>query len=370
MYFRYKTILSLWRKIFDELINPKRNLTRIIVRSTWEMIEIISSRKKPNKGISISTYVVDLDSFPISFNIAELLLAAELMVSKKGHDGYRLVVIDSSTDRTKKCSIYDPERFSRQDDISKIWNIILGCMPLSPNLKDVAFLKNREDYVKLSWTEDVYPKGYNVYYNKQPLDLWSSLYLQNEDDLNQVTLTAPSETKRQAEQYFNSRGIKGLRITFVIRSQTWDVSRNSNLPEWITATRELISRKICVTVIPDSDNPFCTELDKVKEVVFRDPCWDVKLRMAIYESSDLVVGTHGGALALAAFSRNTNVIALNRYPQGSIVNNKHHMEVRLNSRPGQLRLHVLPYRKDKSSVKEDTALNIISEIDDFIQKIS
>lgn len=358
---------NITKKIFSELINPQRDFTRKIIRYAWEGIEYLSSRDHETKKKALPTYVVDLDSFPVSFNIAELLLCAELRAHKENHEGYRLL-LNNSSEKTIKNSAPEEviNNLNKKNNVWKLWNIIIGCLPLSPKLKDFVFLKSREDFTKIPWLENVYPRGYNLSFNKQPLDLWQELYLQSEDDLSQVTLTAPPEARAIAEGYFRSRNIEGVRITFVIRSQIWDPSRNSNLTEWIKVIRELELRNICVTVIPDSDNPFCIELNNLQRVVFRDPCWDVKLRMAIYESSDLVIGTHGGALALGTFSRNTRVIAMNRYPHGSITNNRRQMEHRMSSRPGKLRFHAMPYLKDKSTTKQDTAVNILCEIEEFL----
>ena len=200
-------------------------------------------------------------------------------------------------------------------------------------------------------------------FHKQPPDLFE-LYTLPENELKLGTLGAPRAVIEQADDFFFSRISRGIRVTFVLRTQIWDPARNSDLDEWKQAAIELQSRGACVTIIPDSDHVFTKDLTSVESMVFRDACWDVKLRMAIYERSDIVLGTHGGALSLGSFSQSTRVVAMNRYPEGSIVN--HAMANRLALRPGRLVGRPMPFYKDVSCVEPDTRDNILMKIEDFL----
>ncbi len=350
-------------RILAEIFNPRRENLRALKQRIFGMAYSLSHNAVNTQAAELTTYIVDFDSFPYSFNICELLLLAEIKTIREKQSGYRLIFNLESLEKRvlnelKGVSNADREESNRR----KFWNQILASLALSPSLKDFVILSDRSAYRRLDWNPSE-PKMYNEVFHKQPPDLFE-LYTLPENELNLGSLGAPKVMIEQADEFFSSRSSRGIRVTFVLRTQTWDPARNSNLNEWKKAALDLQSRGACVTIIPDSDRVFTKNLASVESIVLRDACWDVKLRMAIYEKSDIVLGTHGGALSLGSFSKSTRVVAMNRYPEGSIVN--HAMANRLALRPGRLVGRPMPFFKDMSCVEPDTRDNILMKIEEFL----
>jgi len=363
-----KTLKYYFYRLLAEVNNPRREYLRALKKRIFGMAYSLSHHAVKTQSADLTTYIVDFDSFPYSFNICELLLLAEVKTRREKQLGYRIVFNLESPEKrvlNELKGVANPA--SEESNRRKFWNQILGALALSPSLKDFVILSDRSAYRRLNWNPSE-PKMYNEFFHKQPPDLFE-LYTLPENELNLGSLGAPKVIVELAEEFFSKRSSKGMRVTLVLRKQTWDVTRNSNLNEWKKAALELQSRGACVTIIPDSDHPFSEDLASVESLVFRDACWDVKLRMAIYERSDIVCGTHGGALALGSFSKFTRVIAMNRYPEGSVVN-KPAMTSRLALRPGRLAGRHLPFYKDKSYVEPDTSDNILMKIEEFLTEVN
>lgn len=94
--------------------------------------------------------------------------------------------------------------------------------------------------------------------------------------------------------------------------------RNSNVDEWVKFSNQIKKEGFIPVIIPDTDA--CYEQDPRFEglVIFRDACWNLGLRMALYEESYLNFFVPSGPATMAFMNNKVKIICMKMIVPGSI----------------------------------------------------
>jgi len=116
-------------------------------------------------------------------------------------------------------------------------------------------------------------------------------------------LRSSAQGLRYVERWLASR-LRGRRlVTITLRDYAFMTARNSNLDAWAAFARRLDPAKYLVVFVLDTDrtlDPVPSAIENLE--VFREPSWNVGLRMALYESSYLNLGVNNGPLFMCALN--------------------------------------------------------------------
>ncbi|TMI82270.1 MAG: hypothetical protein E6H04_05070 [Bacillati bacterium ANGP1] len=104
--------------------------------------------------------------------------------------------------------------------------------------------------------------------------------------------------------------VNGRRVISVtLRDYDFMTARNSNLGAWTAFARRLDPEKFVPVFVLDTArtlDPLPANLEGFE--VFREPSWNVGLRMALYELSYLNLGVNNGPLFLAAMNERARLL--------------------------------------------------------------
>ena len=304
----------IWR-CHRELINP----TFLVLKITIDYILIaknkISSSSKKNQN-QLLYGIYDLEVSAITFNIVEFLCCLEINAKKKNKVGFVVVFVPKKIKNLDYISKYE----KIIDEHSSNWridNILIQMLHLHPKCKGISLLPNRNEVKHIIDNHDIYPELYDGF-NLRTTDTLELYKVAQEPGVFEG-LRATTQGLRYIKQYIKEKNINKKIVTIVIRQYGYDVARNSNLKEWAKFVEYLVALNYHPIIVPDTDNAFSNDLPFDKKYIFSDCCWNVQLRMALYETSYMNFSVPGGGGSIMLFNQQCRCIFMNMMPFGSIV---------------------------------------------------
>jgi hypothetical protein len=311
----------LW--FFNRLRMEIRNPTKQFLKTLIDLF--LGARKKTGKlfkkeiNDELLYLIYDLEICDITYSFAMMLVDAEFEVKKQRKKGFVVVIVPRSNSRQPDFSFEEYD--SVIDDHSKLWrlqNIIMPLIPLSPCCRGTYILTRRDDVFKFVKNHEVYPylyDGVNLRAPGMPDLMYGKL-----DRPNLVEgLRALPQGLRYVQDWLQVNRIHTPVVTITIRSSLFDVERNSDIEAWSKFASYLLVSGYHAVIIPDTDNAFFKESAFEGVSIFRECCWNMGLRAAIYETAFLNFFVPNGPNILAIFNPSCSYITMNMMPVGSIV---------------------------------------------------
>jgi hypothetical protein len=177
-------------------------------------------------------------------------------------------------------------------------------------------------------------------------------------------LRATVQGKKYIKQYLSSMGIEKKIVTLVVRSSEYDKARNSDKEELSKFVQYLLNSGFHPIVVPDTDSAFDKETSFDPRYIFRDCCWNVGLRLALYELSFVSIFGPGGAGAIMLFDSACPCILINTIVEESIISTVD-AYAKAGIKKGD-QWSFLP-RHQFVSYEKETFVNLVSEFEWFLQ---
>jgi hypothetical protein len=302
---------SLWR-VRNELRRPSSNATRRLMTSIkiakrW----IFSFSSKGNESDDdYLTAVYDLNAYPTTFDFVYFLVAAELFANKHGKNSFAVLIV-------QRKSVLEDEIYKAVIDEHNVqWrfeNIILQMISLYPVCIGYSVLPKTSNVSEEIKGRLVYPEFYDGTYT--PANFYREVYLSK----NKFTgLFAPVQGIKQINLWKDANGITSNIVTITLRQSDYDKVRNSNIDEWVKFAQLIKGEGFTPVFVPDTD--ICFERDQRLDgfIVFRDPCWNMGLRMALYEEAYLNYFVPNGPSVIAIFNKKVKGICMKYAVPGSL----------------------------------------------------
>jgi hypothetical protein len=258
------------------------------------------------------TALWDLNEDPMTFDFAFFLVAAELFAYKNGKNTFFVQFIRSS-DAVE----IGPPVDSILDTSDIRWrfeNIVIPLINLCPACIGYSVSSHVTSLPELIKGKLVYPDLYDGKYAPRA-EYYKEVFHTKE---NFVGLRAPIKGAKYIELWKKFNKIENNMVTITLRQYNYDPIRNSNIDEWVEFAGFIERQGFTPVFIPDTFS--CYELDKRLDdfIVFRDPCWNVSLRMAMYEGSYLNFFVPNGPPTIAQLNRDVASIFMKYCVEGSL----------------------------------------------------
>lgn len=349
----------IWR-CRQEIYNPKFIIIKIIAN---KILLIKKKVKKENTKINndFLCAIYDLEVAPITFNIGEFLCAAELKAIKLKKKGIIFICVPPKYENKFYKSEYD-NAISEESKKWRLINIIIPVVNMHAACKSIVLLPDR-NMVKMYLNKfEIYPELYDNF-NIRYADL-TELYIAKLNDFK--GLKAPEQGKLYIRKYFDAMKIKNKVVTLVIRNYEYDKARNTNLIEISKFIKYLEKQGYQPIIIPDTDSAFDIQINIEDKYILRDCCWNVGLRMALYELSFINIFGPGGAGAIMLNNPECTCIMINSIVEESISSNSEAYAMAGISKGDQWSF--LP-KKQYISYKKETYENLVFEFEEHVKRI-
>ena len=354
---------AIWR-LKKELLNPQNNALRIFFDNLYFFFTKLI-RNNENKAKYYIYGIYDLEVCPTTFNIAEFLCELEIETVRRGRTSFVVVFVPK-----KKAKSHFEENYERVvDSISQEWrvhNILVQTAQIHQMCRGIYLLPDRNSLDDILRTKEIFPEPYSRFtlrgYNTR------NFYNLASRPGIFIGLKAPEQGKRYINNYLREKNINKKVVTIVIRDYEYDRARNSNIEEWAKFVKFLNSENFHPLVIPDTDNAFSGNLPFETKNLISDCCWNIPLRMALYEASFVNFSVLNGSGAIMLFNPHCHCIFMKTLGIGSITSNDDEVLKTTGYRAGEPKKFMT--ENQIFSTLEDTFENIRFEFENYLKKFS
>jgi hypothetical protein len=290
------------------------------------------------------------------------LCSAELYSIKINKIGIIFICVPPKENKSNFTSNYD-QIVNKDSKKWRIDNIIIPVVRSHPACKGMIFLPDRISLKEIIKNNDIFPElydGFNLRYAN-----FTDLYRSKYNDFNGIESSI--QGKIYIKNYFKRREISNNVITLVIRDYGYDEARNTNYDELSKFVSYLISNNYNPVLVPDTDNAFKKIKNIDENLIFRDPCWNVGLRLALYELSLLNIFGPGGAGSVMLFGNKSACLGIN-----SIVDNSLESNAKMYEKAGiqaGMQWSFLP-KFQYISYKDESCENLILEFEEYFKRLN
>ena len=303
----------------DEL---KRNLIERGITSYYDFlfnplevtIPVNRSRNDNKSSANVLYAFYDLAVYPGTFEIIDFLILAEIERRKKGYTHLHPIIVPKPEyillhdESSGGCAGHD-----NPDPVNwRIHNILLPCCWLMPSCAQATVCSSRSEAHDLSdlRAPDAFPVDYNVdspglmvTYNPDYFNI-----IKNEKTL--PSLQATPTALDLINSWIASQNLADRRIvTITLRECHSYPERNSTVAEWAQFAKSLDNDLFYPVFVRDtfaSLNSVPAELEGLN--IFQEACWNIELRMALYELSYVNMFVSNGPATLCIYNQNTSYL--------------------------------------------------------------
>lgn len=307
---KQKGFLWLYARIKNEFVRPTFGVNMYF--SGWiEALRKIcqwNNRVHQNKIIGEDTllFIYDLNVVPATFDFAFLLAAAETF--GKNHGKTKVFVVFWQK-KLEELGDEDYTAIVSQD--SQQWrvnNILVQLSQLYPACSGYGFLPSDAKVDNFIQNQLVYPARYSSTFKPYPLNYAEIFKL-----LDKRLFTGFSASKTGIDyikKWFRYNNITSPIVVITLRKYGFDETRNSNIAEWIKFAHWVKSEGFTPIFVSDTDSCWTSEKGLDELVVFNEPCWNLGLRMALYEQAFVNFFYSNGTSAIGSLNKKIRLIAM------------------------------------------------------------
>jgi hypothetical protein len=245
------------------------------------------------------TFFYDLDEAPITFDFACFLAYADAERQRLGLTYLDVVFVPGRKDGVR-AELYDYE--SAVGVEARRWRLHNICIPIAallPSCRGYSLLATRaQAAAEYALRGDaVFPKGYEPAFPMPPHGRDMMRLAAQGQELK--VLTTPPQGMAYVRQWLDAHARGRKLVTITLREYAFMPERNSNFAAWSAFARALDPAVYCIVIVPDTDQAMLPSRPEFAEFLeFREACWNVLLRSALYESAWLNLGSSGGPMAI------------------------------------------------------------------------
>jgi hypothetical protein len=258
------------------------------------------------------TAVYDLHALPVTYDFSFFLASAELFASKNNKSAFKVLFVPRNNDEF----IAEKEYQSIVDEESVKWrfeNIILPMMNMYPACIGYSLISQRSDVSEAINEKLLFPEFYSESFFSA--DFYKEVFASKNKIIG---FSASIQGKRYIKSWKKFNKINDHIITITLRRNNYDSSRNSNVEEWVRFAKFISEKGFAPVFIPDTDA--CFEHDPRLDgfIVFEAPCWNLGIRMALYEEADLNFFVPNGPVSITQLNRKIDSIIMKQVVPGSL----------------------------------------------------
>ena len=305
--------LWLWRRLGQELRVPEtvegvyiRALAvRVYALIVFLMSPLLFLAGQLFSGRAKTLYFFyDLDVSPITYDMADYLVLAELERRRRGlHWLYVYVVPGRNQGLRDEDAAYE-KVVDRSNRMWRLNNLVIPLFALLPTCAGYAICRSRMQATLLRMLagRNVYPL---TYWSAWPIGLFRRPILEAGREGLEIfpMFKAPEQSVKYVRQWLGARVGARKAITITLRDYGADPLRNSNIHAWAAFAHGLDPETYVPIFVLDTETAMQPVPDAIKEfLVFSEAPWNVALRSALYELAYLNLAIVHGPTALVWYN--------------------------------------------------------------------
>ncbi|MBI4694018.1 MAG: hypothetical protein HY749_08350 [Gammaproteobacteria bacterium] len=308
----------IWRRLQSEYVLPTTKPGRALHKALRGALGVVLAPRRLLRAAGAAAIAdrdtlyafYDLKVQPITYDVVWFLAAADLERRRQNLAGVHLVIVPGPDDVVRTEDAAYVQAIDAEARRWRITNILAGCHTLLPAGRGltVAATRTAAGVLRDAAGDRVFPRPYELGLPTahHPGECLKAAAARNADV---TVLRAGVQALRYVDQWIAAHAAGRRLVVVTLRDYHYNAARNSNLDAWTTFATGLDPARWLPVFVPDTER--C--LEEVAATiggfpVFREACWNVGLRMALYERAYLNVGVNNGPLGLCWLNGATRYI--------------------------------------------------------------
>ena len=255
-------------------------------------------------GRSVVDAIYNLDHHPISYDISFFLQAAEIYRKQNHADSLRVTIVW-------------PEDIHNVPGVSKKADAVVGAAARAFRINHIcgqmSDLMNSDGVIHVrSGKQSVPLIGDNVDVLPYPVErdhhtVYYRTVMSNPELM--TGFSASADANRYIREWLEPLRRNRKVLTVTLRQYKYDVERNSNIKAWTDFVGRLDSKEYVVVIVPDTDHIEDFSMSTLGcYPSFLPVCFDIDLRLALYEQAFLNMFINNGPCVAATLDKNVNYL--------------------------------------------------------------
>jgi len=230
-------------------------------------------------------YFYDLDVSPITFDIADYLVLAELERRRRGLERLYVYIVPGRGNGLRKEPVDYEKVLGHSNLLWRLYNLVIPMFSLLPSCVGYSICQDRRHatWCRILAGKNVFPRTYWPIF---PLCLFPRSILEAARRGVKIfpMFFSSEQSLTYVQQWLNARTGKKKIVTITMRSYRFEPARNSNIEAWVLFAKSLNNQEFIPIFLFDTE----TAMDQVPEplqefLVFHEGPWNLALRSALYE---------------------------------------------------------------------------------------
>jgi hypothetical protein len=255
-------------------------------------------------------FFYDLDVSPVTYDMADYLVLAELERRRRGLHWVYVYVVPG---RSQGFRDEDPDYEKIVDKSNRVWrlnNLVIPLFALLPTCAGYSICRNRRQAALLRlWAgRNVYPP---TYWPVFPVALFRRPLFEAARQGVEVfpMFKAPERGVKYVQRWLGARVGERKAITITLREYGADPMRNSNIRAWAVFAHSLNPEAFIPIFVFDTETAMDPVPDVIQEfLVFPEASWNLALRSALYELAYLNLAVVHGPTELLWYNHRCRYI--------------------------------------------------------------
>lgn len=256
-------------------------------------------------------FFYDLEISPITYNIVDDLVAAEMMRRRVGAARLHVVIVPGY-ERGLRHEDADYDAVVNRD--ARLWRVhhmmvpLFSLMPTCGGYTICASRAEADDILR-RWTGgQVYPDGYSLDFPVPP-HRRTVFDAARRGEAVFPAFEAPEIARRAVRRWLQVRAGGRRPIVVTLRQYGYMTRRNSRLDDWASFLRGLDPAVYFPVLIPDTESAADLLPPSLSRfAVFTEAAWNVALRLALYEQAWLNMAVVHGPTELCWYSQTSRYL--------------------------------------------------------------
>lgn len=239
----------------------------------------------------------DLDIHPISFDIGWFVVCADLEREKRGLERLHVVFVPMADPFNRPMPPGYDAIVDLRSRFYRFENIVIPFAMMLPSASGYTVCDTRE---QAALYRRIAPHRFPADGERPSHPEYSQAIMRDlPKGRKEWGFRAHPQALRYVRQWLATNVGERKPIVITLRQYKVDAERNSDPESWTAFCRSLAGTEYCPVIVPDTDHAFDPSENWYREFpVFEAACWNIALRMAIYESAYLNLYVNTGPALL------------------------------------------------------------------------
>lgn len=297
------------RSIVGEVKKQLPKLQKQLLRK----VSIDTVAKKYAPGIEVRPEEGELRAFydlavcPVTFDIANFLVLAEIARLEFGCKSVRLIVVPAPGHGFRDLSVHSVDH-SRH----RIMSIIAPALRTLPSCSGISIMTDRKSAEKLVPENGapVFPYGYTLdrptrYYS------WYNTWDKVHEGKNVQSLRAPQDDLARVEDWLVKNNLQDAKLAVItLREASYQKDRNNKIREWGKFCQYLTDKGYQPLIVRDFDKAYDPMPAEFAGYPTCDlPNWNLNFRVALYERATVSFFVNNGPWVFGLFDAKVKFMA-------------------------------------------------------------